>query len=139
MSDDAGREAQNAVPLLGVRFAFHPPKLYRFANALEHAKDRIGVWRIQAYYTPEISIAGDNTRRPPHAPFPWQRGYYYGVVGQQVFEGTNPREIHHCLDVIARSKGAWNADHELWWFAIAPKWELASFRKTIILDALEEE
>lgn len=135
LPDDPMRKMQDEVPMLGTRFSFRHPPLYRFSDALQKAKERIGVWRIQAYYTPHIHLCGDNARRTPQMRLRWQRGYYYGVSGEQAFEGGNVREIHRCL---AHLNAAWNADHELWWFVIAPKWELAAFQKTFILDAVED-
>jgi hypothetical protein len=134
-SDEAYRALQDAVPLLGVRYRLRSPKLYRFDDALREAKQRVGVWRLHAYYTTGVQITGDNARRPPRSLFPWQKGYHYAVVGRQVFEGSDIHELYRCLCQLQPAIRR----NELWWFAIAPQWDLVTWQKTQILDALPEK
>jgi len=103
-----------------------PYRQFAQAAKLAQSRTRLGVWRLNAYIVQDAYLVGDR-----------RRGYYYGVVGKQIFEGKRLRDVYnhmvqYCLDT-QRAK----LNHDSWAFAIAPRWELAAFRKTIMMDALE--
>lgn len=139
-SRDAVRIERPSIPMQPVAPMIHiaEPHLYHFGEAIRLARQRVGVWRLNAYLS-DAYIVGDFQRRTDADRWPWQRGYFYGVVGDQVVADRRVLYVYEHLAHITISRSLPRADHELWWFAVAPKWELAAFHKTLMLDAPQED